>query len=212
MTSAAGVQTEGRTRWKRTALVLAPTLAVSGALVGALATGALATSFGVSANSFPVSGRSFQVSADRLTGSGFVQFGVVDRGAGGAGYPEALSGIGSADLVHLCQSVVQDVPVLGPVTLRLTAGTEQTPVHVDRLVSDSHDLRGDVDFRNIQIGRDASTVDRVDGVRGDAGAFAQQADSIRIDHLRQANRSVSAATFRLPGLHLTVQRGAHSCF
>lgn len=201
----------GRTRWKRLALVLLPVLALAGLTVEATAAGALAASFGVSANSFTVSGRSFQISADTLEGRDFVQYGVLDRGTS-ASYPEALSGIGSADLHNLCQSVVQRFPLLGTVTLRLTSGTSGPPAHADRLVVDAHDLRGDVVFRHIAIGQDASTVTGVDGVQGSPGAFGEQADGLRIDGLRQQTRSVSAATFRLPGLHLSVSRGDRSCF
>ncbi|MFF3062439.1 DUF6230 family protein [Streptomyces sp. NPDC057909] len=193
------------------ALVMVPTLAVSGAVLTATARGALAASVGVSASSFPVSGRSFQVSADVLKGWGFVQFGVLDQGPSGV-YPEVLSGIGSADLYHLCQSVVEDVPLIGKVTLRLTAGGGSRPAHADRLIVHAHDLRGDVVFENVQIGRDASTLTTVPGVRGPVGGFGQQADSVRIDDLRQVNRSVSAATFRLPDAHLAVEKGDHSCF
>ncbi len=201
----------GRTRWKRLALVMVPVLAVSGLTLTATASGALAASFGVSANSFTVSGRSFQISADTLDGHGFVQYGVLDHGKD-ASYPEALSGIRSADLYNLCQSVVQDIPFFGPVTMRLTSGVQGPPAHADRLVVDAHDLRGDVVFQHVDIGQDASTVAGVAGVQGPAGAFGEQADSVRIDGLRQGTRSVSAATFRLPGLHLSVTHGSRTCF
>ncbi|MFF3562034.1 DUF6230 family protein [Streptomyces sp. NPDC002574] len=197
----------GRTSWKRLALVMVPTLATAGALVATMASGALATSFGVSATSFPVAGESFQIASTRLEGDGFVQFGVVDRGRDGL-YPEALSGIRSATLHHLCQSVVQNVPLLGPVTLRFTS----TPAHADRLIANAHDLRGDAVFQNINIGQDAGTVRGVPGVQGTPGTFGEQASSVVIGDLRQTTRSISAATFRLPDLHLTVRRGDHSCF
>lgn len=205
--SQAAVAASGRTSWKRLALVMVPTVAAAGAVVASLATGALAASFGVSANSFTVAGESFQISSSLLEGDGFVQFGVLDRGRD-AVYPEALSAVRRATLHDLCQSVVQPVPVIGPVTLRLTAD----PASADRLVADAHDIKGDAVFENIHIGQDASTVDQVPGVRGPAGAFAQQATTIRIRDLRQENRSVSAATFRLPDLHVQVLRGDHSCF
>ncbi|MYX36027.1 MULTISPECIES: DUF6230 family protein [unclassified Streptomyces] len=206
-TSPAAVAASGRTSWKRLALVMVPTVAAAGAVVASLATGALAASFGVSANSFTVAGESFQISSSLLEGDGFVQFGVLDRGRD-AVYPEALSAVRRATLHDLCQSVVQPVPVIGPVTLRLTAD----PASADRLIADTHDIKGDAVFENIHIGQDASTVDQVPGVREPAGAFAQQATTIRIRDLRQENRSVSAATFRLPDLHVQVLRGDHSCF
>ena len=201
----------GRTRWRRLALVMVPVLATSGALLWAMADGALAASFGVLANSFTVSGRSFQISATRLQGHRFVQFGVLDRGKEGL-YPEALSGVESADLYDLCQSVVGPVPGFGDVTLRLTSGFGRFPAHADRLVVDTHDLRGDAVFHHIAIGQDASTVTGVPGVYGEPGGFGEEADTVRIDRLRQQTRSVSAATFELPGLHLSVRPGDHSCF
>ncbi|MEU6339936.1 DUF6230 family protein [Streptomyces sp. NPDC046977] len=200
-------RSSGRTSWKRLALVMVPTLATAGALVATMASGALATSFGVSATSFPVAGESFQIRSSRLVGDGFVQFGVVQRGRDGL-YPEALTGIRSATLHHLCQSIVQNVPLLGPVTLRFTS----TPAHADRLIANAHDLRGDAVFRNINIGQDAGTVQGVPGVQGTPGTFAEQASSVTVDDLRQTTRSISAATFRLPDLHLTVRRGDQSCF
>lgn len=190
---------------------MVPVLAVCGLTLAATANGALAASFGVSANSFTVSGQSFQISADTLDGRRFVQFGALDHGTD-ASYPEALSGIESADLYNLCQSVVQRVPLFGQVTLRLTSGTAGPPAHADRLVVDAHDLRGDVVFQRINIGQDASTVAGVPGVQGMAGAFGEQAGTVRIERLRQLTRSVSAATFRLPGLRLSVSRGDRSCF
>lgn len=201
----------GRTRWRRLALVVLPALGASGALVAALADGALAASFGVSANSFTVSGRSFQISATTLIGHHFVQYGVLDRGRY-ADYPEALTGIESAYLYNLCQSVVQRVPGVGKVTLRLTSGRHGLPAHADRLVADVHDLRGDTVFHHVNIGQDASTVTGVPGVYGEPGSFAEQADTVRTDGLRQRTRSVSAGTFELPGLHLSVEPGVHSCF
>ncbi|WP_052229857.1 DUF6230 family protein [Streptomyces sp. CT34] len=201
----------GHTRWRRLALVMVPTLLASAALCAAMASGALAASFGVSANSFAVSGRSFEIGASTLDGRGFVQFGVLDHSAH-ASYPEALSGVESADLYNLCQSVVQHVPVLGPVTLRLTSGSSRVPAHADRLVADTHDLRGDALFHNVNIGQDAATVKGVPGVHGAPGGFGEQADTVRIDELQQQTRSVSAATFRLPGLHLSVKLGPHPCF
>ncbi|WP_055590831.1 DUF6230 family protein [Streptacidiphilus griseoplanus] len=201
----------GRTRWRRVALVTVPTLAVSGCLFGAMAEGALAASFGVSADSFTVSGASFQISARLLEGRGLEQFGTLARGKHEV-YPEALTGIRTADIYGLCQSVVQDVPILGPVTLRLTAGRGAEPVHADRLVADLHRLRGDTLFRNINFGQDASTLTEFPGLEGPPGAFGEQASAVTIRHLRQDTRALSAATMRMPGLDLQVLRGDRSCY
>jgi hypothetical protein len=197
----------GRTRWKRLAVVMVPTLLISAMVFIAVAKGALAASFGVSPNSFIVSGKSFQIAATELDGDGFVQFGDVSVGKF-ASYPEALSGIRSATLHNLCQSVVESLPIIGKYTLVITSN----PAHADRLLIDAHDQRGDAFFRNINIGQDASTVRGVPGARGLPGQFAQQADFVRIDHLRQATRATSAATFTLLNVHMFIKTGDHSCF
>ncbi|MCQ4080376.1 DUF6230 family protein [Streptomyces sp. RB6PN25] len=197
----------GRTRWKRLAVVMVPTLLASAMVFVAVARGALAASFGVSANSFIVSGKTFEIAASELDGDGFVQFGAVSVGKFES-FPEAFTGIRSATLFNLCQSVVQHLPLVGEYTLKTTS----TPVHADRLLVWAHDLRGDAFFRDINIGQDASTVHGVPGIRGEPGGFAEQADFTRVNHLRQATRAIHAATFTFPNLHLSVRRGDHSCF
>ncbi len=197
----------GHTRWKRLALVLAPVLLVSAVLVAAVGAGALPVSLAVSARSTALSGQVFQVGADRLDGTGFTQFTALDHTARGD-FPDAVSGIDSADLYNLCQSVVQRVPMLGEVTVRITAGGGGRPAHADRLVVRTDDLAGDATFRNVLMGVDASTVDPAGG----AGEVGQSADGVTIDHLRQQTRSVSAGTFRLNGLHLSVKPTAAPCF
>lgn len=189
-------------------LVVVPTLVVSATLFSSMASGALPASFALSANAFTVAAQESQVAADRLVGRDFVQYGALDHGKE-AVYPVILSGIRSADIDHLCQSVVSNVPGLGRVTLKITAGDAGRPVHADRLITDAEDIRGDALFTDIAIGKDASTLDFVPGL---PGAFSQQARTVRIDRLRQHVRSTSAATFRLPHLHISVSRQQHPCF
>jgi hypothetical protein len=188
--------------------VLLPVMLVSFALLAGVVAGVVPVSLAVSAQAASLSGRSFQVAADRLDGTGFAQYAVVDRTAGG-NHPEVVSTIESADLYHLCQSVVQSVPGFGNLTLRITAGNGSKPVHADRLVVDTHDLGGDAVFQDIQFGIDASRLDGADGLVGFVG---QQASAVTLEHLRQEARSVSAATFKLAGLRLTVKPGAKPCF
>jgi hypothetical protein len=199
----------GRTSWIRLAIVMVPTLIVSGAVLATVAAGLLPVSLAVSAQPGAISGQSFQVAADRLEGTGFTQYVVVDKTTKGD-FAEAVSGIKSADLHNLCQSVVTKMPMIGSVTLVIKAGGGSKPVHADRLVVNTDDLAGDAEFHNIIFGQDASTLSGVSD--GPAGALGQQADTVRIDHLRQTARSVSAATFRLTDLHLTVRKGSKPCF
>ncbi|PWI41891.1 cholesterol esterase [Streptomyces sp. ICBB 8177] len=195
----------GHTRRKRLALVLLLVLPAAAVLMVGVGAGAVPVSLAISARSPALSGQTFQVAADRLQGTGFTQSTGDDSTARG-GFPEAVSGIRSADLYDLCQSVVSKVPGFGAVTVRITAGGGGHPAHADNLVVRSDDLSGDATFRDVTMGVDAGTFG------GAAGSVGQQADAVTIDHLRQTTRAVSAATFRLNGLHLSVRAHAAPCF
>ena len=62
-------------------------------------------------------------------------------------------------------------------------------------------ITGDASFNNIEIGNDASTLTKA-GVKGPAGVFSQQADTVHIDNLRPTNYATTAGVFKLPGLKL----------
>lgn len=191
--------------------MLIPTLAVATAVAVGVGAGVVPVSLAISPAMTALSGQNIQVAADSLTGTGFTQYVTVDNTDEGD-LPEAVSAISSADLHNLCQSVVGSVPGFGNVSLRITAGGDGKPVHADQLIVDTADLAGDAEFHNIQIGVDASRTNAEGRAKGPAGALGQQAESVRIDNLRQTAKSVSAATFRLNGLHLTVSKGAKPCF
>jgi hypothetical protein len=76
VTVAQGSALKGRTRWKRFATVIVPASFIAGAIVFGQATGAIAASFNVS-------GQQFKVSADKLEGTGFVQYGGLATEKGG---------------------------------------------------------------------------------------------------------------------------------
>ncbi len=198
----------GRTRWRRFAVIMVPSLAAIAAVVVLTAEGAIAASFSIS-------GQQFEVSADSLTGTGFQQFATVDQTAGSKLVPVAESEIGSAKITNLCQSVVAPFPFgLGDFTLRITAGTGATPVSADSLIIDANQLSGSTaTFTNINIGQDASTLNAVSGVPvGTAGTFGQQASSVSISGLQQVAYSTSAGTFTLPGFGLSLAAGNNPCF
>ncbi len=199
----------GHTRWKRLALVLLPTLAVSAVLAFFVGVGVLPAAIAVSAQSVVLSGQDVRISADRLQGTNFTQYITAERTSTGA-VPESLSGVGSADLYNLCQSTVLTLPGFGRATLLIDAGGDGKPAHADNLVVHTNDLRGDAVFSNLLIGADAATLPGVSGAP--AGAFGQHSDAVRIDHLRQNARGVTAGTFRLTGLHLHIASGDHSCY
>ncbi|MFF8382445.1 DUF6230 family protein [Streptomyces kanasensis] len=195
----------GRIQWKRFAALSAPGVALTAALGVALSSGALAASFAVS-------GQQFKVSADRLTGEGFAQYGSIDTNARGELLPVAVTAIRSAKLHSLCQSVVTTLPVVGDISLNLTAG-KTTPVTATDLFVDATQLSGDAAFTNIEIGRDASTLDKgPDGGQGMQDLFGQQADDISISGLKQVAWATNAGTFKLAGLNMKVTKGKKECF
>jgi hypothetical protein len=180
----------------------------------AVAAGALVfmTSEGAIAASFAVSGSSFKVSVDSLDGAGFEQFGAIDKSADGKGHPVQVSAIGNATIRNLCQSMAVPTP-LGTLSVVLHAGGPGgAPVQAKNLVMDVESLAANAEFTNIQIGRDASTVNQVPGVTGAAGAFAQQATRVHLDHVRQTAWATTAGTFKLNGLRMSLQPGSHDCF
>ncbi|UAC02407.1 cholesterol esterase [Dactylosporangium vinaceum] len=205
---------KGGTRWKRFATVVVPASFIAGAIVFGQATGAIAASFNVS-------GSQFKVSADRLEGTGFVQYGGFATEKGGdprnpadpKNHAVAVSGIAKAKLFNLCQSV--KVPNL-PVTMVIHAGKDpKAPAEATDLLIDLTSLKGDATFDNIQIGIDASDLSK-GGVnaKGLQGSFAQQADGVVITGLKQVAWSTTAGTFKLTGLDLSLSTGpnAEECF
>jgi hypothetical protein len=188
---------DGRVNWRRFAAVMLPSVVAAAVLV-------VLTAQSVIAVSFSISGTPFTVTATQLKGQGFEQFGVLDHSVlnvlPGQTNQIALTAnaIRSATLSHLCQSVT-----LGGLSLRITAGGGSTPVSATDLVVDADQLSGNASFTHISIGQDASTLTEVPGVTGPPGDFAQQADTVTIDNLRQHAYATTAGTFTLPGFSLS---------
>ncbi|MBQ0825347.1 DUF6230 family protein [Streptomyces tagetis] len=189
----------GRVRPRRAAVMAVPAAAVTAALAVLTAQGALGVQFAIS-------GMPFTVTATELDGTGFAQFGGLDTMAEGSPNEGDTGGqvlvvtsvIKSAKLTSLCQSVD-----LGGTNLLITAGGGGTRVSATDLTTDSTELSGDASFDNIEIGNDASTLDKA-GPRGHGprGVFSQQADTVRIKSLRQTNYATTAGVFKLPGLKM----------
>jgi uncharacterized protein DUF6230 len=194
---------EGRTNWRRFALAAGIPAVVAGGLVFGVATGALAASFSIS-------GTQFKLSADKLEGTGFTQYSGGLKTGSGATVPAAMSGINSAKIYNLCQTVAA-----GPLVLRIEAGKDADhPVEASDLLIGMSELSGDATFKNIDIGQDASTLSK-DGAatHGAVGSFGQQADSVTIDGLHQIAYSTSASTFKLSGMSLKLYVGnGKECF
>lgn len=195
----------GRTRWRRFLAVLAAGGVGAGALMVGMSQGALAASFAVS-------GSSFKVSADTLKGQGLVQFGGLDQGSG-ASHPVVVNGFRSATLDNFCQSVFMPrLPVVGDLTLRITAGGPGG-MAADNLVVGLSELAGDLTLDGPQIGVDAGQLTKGPaGTRGIPGTFGIQADSASIRALRQTAWSTTAQTIRFKGMGLSLKPGRSECF
>ncbi len=195
----------GRTSWRRFAAAMGITGTVAAALIALTAEGVLAANFSIS-------GLPFTVTADRIQGEGLEQFAALDQmapgspneGETGGQVVVIVSAIREAQLTNLCQSID-----MGGMFLRITAGDNGTPVTATNLVVDSDLVSGDASFTDIEIGRDASTLDRVPGVTGNIGVFGQQARTVTIDNLRQNNYATTASAFKLP--HLRIAFAQEGC-
>ncbi|MEU5343966.1 MULTISPECIES: DUF6230 family protein [unclassified Streptomyces] len=193
-----GSERRGRVRLRRAAVMAVPATAVAAGLMILTAQGALGVQFAIS-------GMPFTVTATNLDGEGFAQFGGLDQmapgspneGDTGGQVLVVVSAIKKATLTKLCQSVD-----LGGTNLLIRAGEGKTPVSAVNLTTDSTELSGDAAFENIEIGNDASTLDK-SHTRGPKGVFSQQADTVHIGNLRQTNYATTAAVFKLPGLKLS---------
>ena len=187
----------GRVSWRRFAAIVLPSLAVLVVLI-------FLTTQAVLAVSFSISGTPFIVTAKELKGQGFEQFGVLDTSVLNTlpGNTNQIvltaNAIKSATLTDLCQELV-----LGGVNLKITAGTGGQPVTATDLVVDADKFSGArASFTDIQIGRDASTLNDVPGIRGMPGDFGEQARTVTITNLRQHAFATTAGTFTLPGFSL----------
>jgi len=212
----------GRTRWWRFGGVMLFGVGVSAGMVLMVANGAIAASFSIS-------GQEFKVSATKLEADGFVQYGSVDQtpvvGSDPKKYdpvPVAVSAMKTATLTDLCQSVFTPLGSLGSVTLTISAGTggPGKEVTATNMVVDMTQLNGDADFTNMEIGRDAASLDKGpskkdlpgENAQRREGFFSQQADHVVITNLQQTARATSAGDFNLKGLKLSLVTGRHECF
>jgi len=192
---AQGEPAYGRTNWRRFAVAVGVPTVAAGALVIGLAQGAFAASL-------TLSGEEFKISASTLDGDGFVQYATAYDSAKAPGkVGTAVSGIKLARLYDLCQSVHPDG---SPFSLVITAGNDHGHPAIGKdMIIGMNDLTGEAEFKNIEIGKDASTVSKGgDNAKGAAGSFAQEADHVTITNLHQTALYTQASTFTLTGLHL----------
>ncbi|GIF07954.1 DUF6230 family protein [Actinoplanes siamensis] len=212
MEDSQSVPAAGRTNWRRFAVAVGVPTAVATGLVVALQTGALAANF-------VISGSQFKLSAATLDGDGFTQYSGTLKDGKGNYIPAAMSGISSATLTSLCQSVAADTP-LGTITLQIKAATDvkddasdDKKVQASNLLIGMSELSGDATFTNIEIGNDAGSLSKAGAAKGEVGGFGQQADHVTIHGLKQRAYSTSASTFKLTGMSLKLLRGSgNECY
>ncbi|MBO9577451.1 MAG: cholesterol esterase [Microbacteriaceae bacterium] len=190
-----------KTHGGRILLAAVPAVAAATLVTAGVAQGAVPVSFSIS-------GSQFKLSADSLDGTGFSQYAGVATDSAGVEHAVISANIGQAEIVNLCQSVVTETP-LGTVGVMITAGGGGAPVTATGLQIGMSDLQGDASFSNIRIGVDGSAVST--DIKGGAGDFAQDSDTIHIDGLRQTAWLTQAAVFELKGMHVQIT-GGDECF
>ncbi|MDH2426858.1 DUF6230 family protein [Sphaerisporangium sp. TRM90804] len=195
---------QGRVRWKRFTMIFLPALAVALLLVGAVVQGAIGAAFAVS-------GEKFQLAAGELRGRVFTDFRSVVKTADGRLVPVLVTSIRHASITDLCQSVVLDLPV-GTVTFRLTAADEGEPAIARDLVVDAVYQNGDTTYTDLEVGRDAQTLDIPPAAVAQLGRFGTQAETVVVRDLKQIVLAQTAARFHLPNLTATIHTGVNTCF
>lgn len=194
----------GRTSWKKAAAVAVPGVLAISVMGVSMAQGAMAASFAVS-------GTNFKVSSGKLTSDGLSSYVDVDRSTDDKQHPVSLLAMNKAELSTICQSARVKTPV-GTVVFTLEAGGDAGAVTADSLILDSDQLTGDAQFGTAQIGRDASTLDAVPGVKGKPGAFGLQVEDVSVTGVRSRAWTAMGGNFNLKGLKINVGLGGKECF
>jgi len=189
--------TYGRVRWRRFALIMVPAVTLAAVIVGMTATGSLAASISVS-------GSAFEITAAQLSGTGLEEFGGIARQADGVARPVAVAAIEDARLSDLCLSATA-----GPLSLVIRAGDGAARATGRDLIVGLDQLNTDGALSHIGIGQDASTLTAVPGAAGAPGGFGLESGPFTLQHLRLHSWYVTAGTFALPGMTISLAR--HGC-
>ncbi|WP_255948148.1 DUF6230 family protein [Streptomyces odontomachi] len=195
---------EGRTAWKKSAVVAVPAVLAVGVLATLMSQGALAASFAVS-------GTNFKMSSGHLVSAGLSSYVQVDRSGDGAKHAVSLLALKDVRLSDICQSTRIDTPI-GTVVFRLTAGGDAGTVTAGSLTIDGDSLSGDSNFGAAQIGRDAGTLDAVPGVKGPAGTFGMQVKDVDVTKVHSSAWSAMGGDFRLKGMSISLRKDGKECY
>ncbi|MFE2021691.1 DUF6230 family protein [Streptomyces sp. NPDC059499] len=196
---------EGRTHWKRSAVMFVPSVIAVGAVVIALAQGAMAASFAVS-------GKNFKVSAEEIDGSGIASFPSSIGSKDGTGHAVLLAGIKNGSAQGVCVSMKQKLPLVGEVSLIVRSGNDR-PIKGENLVVNAEALTSSGGrITGVQAGRDASTLDAAPGVSGPAGIFGVQADTALARDVRSTAWATNGGSLTLDKLEVELSDDGTECF
>lgn len=196
---------QGRTRWRRFAIVSVPAVVAVGALGAGVANGAVPASFAVSKGPF-------KVSATTLDGKDFVQYGSMVAEKDGTRHPVAVAGIGEATITNMCQSVKVPLPTGQTISVILSAGNKGRSAEATNLMFNMDSMKGDAVFTDLNIGKDASILGSDAAPKGQAGGFGQDATSVKLTNVKQVAYSATAGSFTLPDLDLKISLAGAECF
>ena len=191
------------TDWRRFA-VAAPLgmLMAAGTLWATAASGAVPTTFAVSGNTFTVT-------AKYLEGQNAVQYASVVSGTKGEQHPVAVAVIESAQITGLCEFASTSTP-LGPVSFVVRSDGKE-PVMAKGLVLDMSRVQGHLRFGQVRMGQDAATLDVPSAVRGRAGTYGQQAQTLSIEGMRLRTWSLTAGSLSLKSASMFITREENPC-
>jgi hypothetical protein len=163
--------------------------------------------------SLAVSSGGFKISADQFAGTNFQLFGSTVKEKDGSVEPVGLVALGHATLSNLCQTVAMTIPLVNKkIVLKITGGDRGTPVSATDMIVSATGQRGDGEFKNVVIGADASTMTQYPALKGSKGSFGLEADSILVNHLQEDQYAVTAGTFTVPHLNLSVSTSNTECY
>ncbi|MET7549709.1 DUF6230 family protein [Streptomyces sp. NPDC005500] len=197
----------GRIRWRLFAVVMVSGLVASAALFLALAQGALAASF-------LISNQQSKESAERVEGTGVIQYGAFDRRYEGEIVPVLVLGLKQSKIMGFCQStVVRDIPLIGTFTVKVTA-RQVTAYDTYRDVVQEDN--GTVTLKDTNSGIAAGASRKGPGINEgdntDPASSAQEADSILVTDSKQIVLATSARIARVSGRSVRFYKGVHECF
>lgn len=200
-----GTRMRGRTSWGKSSLLFLPGLAAVVGIFVAMSQGAIAAQFGVADSNM-------KMAIAKLDGGKVTGYVGTDRSVKGGEEAMVLLGVGGGTAEKLCLSTVLKVPIAGAVSLNVSAG-EKTPVDIDSLTANATELlTPDGVLSDAQLGRDGSTLDENQLVKGPQGSWGLQAGALRARDVRMTAFNAGAASLRLSGLSIKVTPGQHECF